>query len=330
MPKSLITGGAGFIGLHLGRLLSAHGHEVVLADNFARGVRDPEVEEFLARPGVSLRHCDLLQPDAFAGEATDYDYIFHLAALLGVQNVRSRPYETMIWNGRMLEAAIEFGRRQTRLSRFLFSSTSEVYAGTLHYFGLTIPTPETTPIALMDLSEPRVSYMLSKIYGEELCRFSGLPFTMFRVHNAFGPRMGLSHVVPELLRKAHSLPEGVALEVFSPSHSRSFCFISDIVELIRRMAETPACAGQLLNCGAQGPEITIQQMAEIVVKTVGIRREIQPMPETPGSPQRRAPDMTKTSELTGYRAQVTVEEGVARTYDWYRTRVFSGAQVSAV
>jgi len=330
MPKSLITGGAGFIGLHLAQVLLRHGHEVVLADNFARGVRDPEMEDLLATPGVSLHTCDLLKPGALDDEDTDYDYIFHLAALLGVQNVRSRPYETMIWNGRMLEAAIELGRRQKHLSRFLFSSTSEIYAGTLHYFSLPIPTPETTPITLMDLTEPRVSYMLSKVYGEELVRFSGLPFTIFRVHNAFGPRMGLSHVVPELLRKAHTLPEGSQMEVFSTSHSRSFCFISDIVELITRMAESPACVNQLLNCGAQGPEITIGQLAGVIIDTVGKKLEIAPMPETPGSPQRRAPEMTKTAELTGYTALVSVEEGVARTYAWYRDRVFSGAQVSAV
>jgi UDP-glucose 4-epimerase len=288
------------------------------------------MEAFTQLPGVSLKNLDLLSPGTLDGEDDDYDYVFHLAALLGVQNVRSRPYEVLTWNSRMLEHAIAFARRQKNLSRFLFSSTSEVYAGTLHYFGMTVPTPETTPIALMDLAEPRVSYMLSKIYGEELCRFAGIPFTIFRVHNAFGPRMGLSHVVPELLRKAHTLPEGSSMEVFSPSHSRSFCFVSDVVELIARMAETPSCAGQVLNCGAAGPEITIAQLADTVIRTVGRKLDIQPMPETPGSPQRRAPDMTRTSELTGYAAQVPVQEGVQRTYDWYRTHVFSGAQVSAV
>jgi nucleoside-diphosphate-sugar epimerase len=330
MPKSLVTGGAGFIGLHLSRLLKEHGHTVTLVDNFARAVRDPEIQAFAQLPGVTLKNYDLLQPGSLDAESDDYDYVFHLAALLGVQNVRSRPYEVLVWNARMLEEALNFARRQKNLSRFLFSSTSEVYAGTLHYFGMEVPTPETTPLALMDLAEPRVSYMLSKIYGEELCRFSGVPFTIFRVHNAYGPRMGLSHVVPELLKKAFSLDDGGKLEVFSTSHSRSFCFISDLVELIRRMAETPACTGQVLNCGSQGPEITIGDVAEIIIRTVGKQLTIVPMPETPGSPQRRAPDMTKTAELTGYDAVVSPEEGIRRTFEWYRDRVFSGAQVSAL
>jgi nucleoside-diphosphate-sugar epimerase len=328
--KSLITGGAGFIGLHLAKLLHNRGHCVTLVDNFARGVRDPEIEEFLQLPRTTLRNADLLTPGSLNDEANDYDYIFHLAALLGVQNVRSRPYEVLIWNSRMLEEAIALARRQRNLARFLFSSTSEVYAGTLQYFGIPVPTPETTPITLMDLTEPRTSYMLSKIYGEELCRFAGMPFTVFRVHNAFGPRMGLSHVVPELLRKAHTTPEGSAMEVFSTTHSRSFCFISDIVEIIYRMADTPACEGHVMNCGNQGPEVTIGELAKIVIATVGREIKIVAMPETPGSPQRRAPDMEKTTRLTGYQAQVSLEQGVAMTYEWYRDRIFSGVQASAV
>jgi nucleoside-diphosphate-sugar epimerase len=314
----------------LARLLHSRGHSITLVDNFARGVRDDDVDVFLELPRVSLTSADLLIPGALDAESTDYDYIFHLAALLGVRNVRSRPYEVLTANSRMLEAAISLAQRQKHLSRFLFSSTSEVYAGTLNYFGIPIPTPETTPITLMDLAEPRTSYMLSKIYGEELCRFAGIPFTVFRVHNAFGPRMGLSHVVPELLRRAHMLADGAKLEVFSTTHSRSFCFISDIVEIIYRMADTPACEGQVLNCGAEGPEITIGKLATIVLATVGRNTEIVPMPETPGSPQRRAPDMQRTFELTGYQAHVAVEDGVAQTYRWYRDRIFSGVQVSAV
>src|SRR5688572_11475236 len=101
--KSLITGGAGFIGLHLAQLLRKRGHTVTLADNFARGVCDPEMEAFTQLPGVSLKNVDLLLPGALDGVDDDYDYIFHLAALLGVQNVRSRPFEVLTWNSRMLE-----------------------------------------------------------------------------------------------------------------------------------------------------------------------------------------------------------------------------------
>ena len=330
MPKTLITGGAGFLGLHLGRALHARGHAVTLLDNFARARRDAELDAFINCQGVDLANRDLLLAGSLDDLGGDYDYIIHLAALLGVQNVRNRPFEVLTWNTAMLEQVIGLARRQNRLSRLLFASTSEVYAGTLHYFGMAFPTPETTPLTVNDLGEPRTTYMLSKIYGEALCRHSGLPATIFRVHNAYGPRMGLSHVIPELLSKAYRLAEGSRLEVFSADHRRTFCYVSDVVEFIARMAEAPGCAGQSLNIGNETPEITMADLARIVLRTVGRPADILPLPATPGSPPRRAPDISKAVAITGYRPRVEIADGVARTFEWYRTHVFDGGAVSAI
>jgi nucleoside-diphosphate-sugar epimerase len=260
----------------------------------------------------------------------DFDYIVHLAAMIGVQNVRNRPYQVLTTNQAMLERVIQLGQRMKRLQRLLFASTSEVYAGTLSFFGMQIPTPETTPLAVNDLAEPRTSYMLSKIHGEALCRYSGLPVSIFRVHNAYGPRMGLSHVIPELLRKAYELEPGGKLAVFSPTHRRTFCFITDIVEFIARILESPGCAGQTLNIGAQAPEYAMEEVARLALATVGIEADLELLPDTPGSPVRRAPDMSKTAALTGYQAQTSLAEGMRMTYAWYKTNVFEGSQVSAV
>jgi nucleoside-diphosphate-sugar epimerase len=330
MPKSLITGGAGFIGLHLARALHRRGHELVLVDNLARGRRDPDLEVFLDESGAQLLCLDLLRSGALDGVGEDFDYIFHLAALVGVRIVRSRPYEVLSWNTAMLESVLGLARRQRRLSRLLFSSTSEVYAGALEHLPIQIPTPEATPLVLPDPAEPRTSYMLSKICGEVLCRHSGLPWTIFRVHNAYGPRMGLSHVIPEILQRAFFAADGGTLEVSSIGHSRSFCFVEDVVELVSRMAELTSCRGQVLNAGAQEPEVTIGQLAGIILEVTGRRLEIVALPETPGSPRRRAPDMTKTTSLTGYAARVSLRDGVAWTFDWYKSRVFEGRQESAI
>jgi nucleoside-diphosphate-sugar epimerase len=326
MPRTLITGGAGFIGLHLGRALAARGHEVTLLDNFARGVADPDLEQVRSRPRIRFIEGDLTAPGALAG---DYDHIVHLAAIVGVDIVRSRPYDVLALNHAMLERTISFARGQKRLARLVFASTSEVYAGTLRYFGIPVPTPESTPLTLHDLAEPRTSYMLSKIHGEALCRYSGVPWTVIRLHNAYGPRMGLSHVVPQLLRKAHDLPPGGKLQVFSPEHRRSFCYVSDVAELAARILETPACAGETLNVGSQGPEVSMQEVGRLVLRAVGRTADIQPMPDTPGSPARRAPDMTRTSRLTGYAAKTDLETGIALTWAWYKN-IFEGAGVSAV
>ncbi len=328
--RTLISGGAGFIGLHVGRALAARGHRVTLLDNFARGVADAELEEFAHSGHGEVVSGDLLRPGTLEGLGEGYDYVVHLAALLGVENVRRRPYEVLSLNHAMLESMIAFARRQKGLRRLLFASTSEVYGGTLRYFGMPIPTPESTPLAVNDLAEPRTSYMLSKIHGEALCRYSGLPVSIIRIHNAYGPRMGISHVIPELLKKAHMLAPGAKLEVFSARHRRTFCFVADVVEFVARILESPACEGEALNVGRQEPEIEMGELGAMVLRTVGREAEIMELPETPGSPPRRAPDMARTAALTGYQAQVDMACGLAQTYDWYRARVFDGGGASAL
>jgi len=325
VKTALVTGGSGFIGSHLARRLLAGGYAVDLVDNLSRGRRDGDLEALRAEPGVRLLERDLLEPDALLEEADDYDVIFHLAAILGVANVLRAPYRVLEDNVLLLLHVLDFARRQRALSRLVFASTSEVYAGSLELSMLPFPTPETAPLALPRLEAPRTSYMLSKLYGEALCLHSGLPVTVIRPHNVYGPRMGLAHVIPELLQRAHDALPGDVLEVFSVEHRRTFCYVDDAVEMITRAAESGHCVGEVLNVGRQAPEVRIGDLARTVVDTVGRELEIRALPTTAGSPERRCPDMSKTSELTGHVARVGVEEGIGRTYAWYADRLFSTA-----
>ncbi len=318
MSRALITGGSGFIGLHLARRLRQDGWRVAIADNFSRGRRDSELESLCQDDQVRLYEGDLRDRAFVEGLGRDYDVVFHLAAILGVQNVIDRPYEVLEANVALTAAAIDLARRQSKLQRLVFASTSEVYAGTLETFGMAIPTPEDTPIALPPVERPRSSYMLSKIYGEALCLHSGCPVTVIRPHNVYGPRMGAAHVIPQLLERGHRLPNGGTLDVYSVEHSRTFCYIDDAVEMIVRLAGSAAAAGQVVNVGTQTPEVTVGQLAGIVIATLNKRLAIAPKPPTQGSPARRAPDMSRCAQLTGYRSRVPLEEGIARTYQWYR------------
>jgi nucleoside-diphosphate-sugar epimerase len=133
LGKSLVIGGAGFIGAHLSRTLAEGGERVDILDNFSRGVSDPFLKEIAAKPGV--RH------------------------------VLERPYEVLRKNVEIHANAIALAKRQTTLDRFVFTSTSEVYAGSLLHTALPIPTPEDVPLALTDLANPRTSYMLSRSTG---------------------------------------------------------------------------------------------------------------------------------------------------------------------
>jgi nucleoside-diphosphate-sugar epimerase len=229
----------------------------------------------------------------------------------------------------MTENVISLAKRQKNLKRLLFSSTSEVYAGSLVYMDMPIPTPETMPIALTNLSEPRTSYMLSKLYGECMCNMSQLPVTNIRLHNVYGPRMGMSHVIPELLYKAWGLKDGASLDVYSVDHMRTFCYVSDAVRMMRGLIDSPVAEGRTVNIGNQSPEITIGELAQVVVSTVGRNLELVPKPATPGSPSRRCPSTELLNELTGISGLVDLRSGVQQTYNWYLENVFVNDGVTA-
>lgn len=327
--KILITGGAGFIGLHLAKYLLDKGCQVHIIDNFARAIDDEDLDSVLANDNASFSRIDLLEKNMINNLDTNYDVIFHLAAIIGVVHVLEQPYNVLYDNIRMLGNMIDLARNQSNLSRFFFSSTSEVYAGTLKYFDLSTPTPESSPLTVTDLSHSRTSYMLSKIYGEALCQKSGIPFTIFRPHNIYGPRMGMAHVIPEQLQKANKANEGDSIEVFSADHTRCFCYIDDAIEMLWRMLESLECEGKTLNLGAQSPEVSIKEVVKACFKAADKSLKIKTMPATPGSPARRAPDMSQTFELTGFKSQVDLSDGIARTYDWYRENIFEGGRITA-
>jgi UDP-glucose 4-epimerase len=322
VSKALITGGLGFIGSHLSARLLAEGYEVHAVDNGERGAIDDQIEALAAKGPYRFIHADLTQHEGLDGLAGDYELVFHLAAIVGVGNVVRQPYRVLRDNIAALVRVLEWSQGQQKLQRLVFPSTSEVYAGTLESFGMKIPTPESTPLTVADLDRPRTSYMLSKIYGEALCRHSGLPVTIVRPHNVYGPRMGMAHVIPELLERAHGAPDGGQLTVFSPRHSRTFCYIDDAVELIVRLALAPAGTDATFNVGSSDDETTIADLAALIIRTVGKRLEIVAGPDTDGSPSRRRPDVSLAVATASYAPGVPLAEGLRRCYAWYRANIF--------
>ncbi len=141
--------------------------------------------------------------------------------------------------------------------------------------------------------------------------------------------MGLAHVVPQLLQRIHDSAPGDELVVYSMDHRRTFCFIDDAVEYIVRLTTSAAGADGTFNIGVQGPEVTIGELAALLCDVVDRDLRIVAGETTPGSPHRRCPDMTRTIAATGHEPAVSLEEGVTRTYRWYRDEVFEGTRQSA-
>ena len=203
------------------------------------------------------------------------------------------------------------------LKQFLFASTSEIYAGSVASGVAPIPTNETTSLVLPELSNPRTSYMLSKIYGEAMVQHSGLPSINFRPHNLYGPRMGFRHVIPQLYEKALKSRDG-SLTVFSPDHTRCFCFIDDATELLWRLMRIHVASATTVNIGRQNEEINMRGLAEKIIEMAGLDLFIVEAEETLGSPKRRAPDMNLCEALTGYKSAISLEDGLQRTINWYQ------------
>lgn len=310
MKKILITGAAGFIGLHLAKKLSVY-CKVDLIDNFFRAKKDDEFNEIIKKKNVNFFNYDLSKKIKIKKQ---YDYIFHLAAIVGVNNVISKPYNVLYKNFQFLENVIQFSLNQKRLKRIFFFSTSEVYAGSIETKLIRFPTPENQIISLPELSNKRSSYLLSKIYGEALCMHSGLPFTIIRPHNIYGPRMGYAHVIPELIKKILKEKKFI---VFNPYHKRTFCFVDDLIDSLIKLMKKNKPKYQIYNIGNPKEEIRIIDLAKKIMKQLKIKKKIYIKNLNNSSPVKRIPDVSRLKRKIKFDKLTKLDQGISHTINWY-------------
>lgn len=319
MKRVLITGGCGFVGLHLARRLSAEaGIEITLVDNFMRGKRDKGLEMLLDLPNVRMVEGDLTEQGTFESLDAGYDEIYHLAAILGVRNVIDRPHEVLRINAvatlNLLDWYVRGGGK-----RLLFSSTSEVYAWAKGVVEIPIPTPETIPLVLTDLDAPRITYAGSKIFCElsvrQYCNKFEKPYAIVRYHNVYGPRMGHEHVIPQLYYRARDGQN--PLVVYSADHRRAFCYVSDAVEATVLSMRTPGAQRKTINIGNDNEEVSISELATKLLDCAGIRAEIRPERDASDPIQRRCPDIMSARKVLGYSPKVSLMDGLKSTIEWY-------------
>jgi UDP-glucose 4-epimerase/UDP-glucuronate decarboxylase len=313
--KHLLLGGAGFIGLHLARRLLADGHDVTVVDDFSRGRHDPELDAL----DVPVISADLTDPASFAALPRDCDQVHLLAAVVGVRNVERDPARVVRTNTLVVLNTLEW---ITAPQRLFFASTSETYAGGVATGVVPVPTPETVPLVVEDVTAPRFAYAVSKMLGEAAVVHAGraknVPVVVGRFHNVYGPRMGADHVIPELSLRA--LRREDPFVVYGTDQHRAFCYVDDAVEAVVRLTGTDAAAGRIVHIGDDTAETNIGELAELVLKIAGHAPVVEKQPAPPGSVARRCPDLTLLRDLTGYAPRTSLDEGVRRTFDWYRTR----------
>ncbi len=321
MNKILITGGAGFVGFHLAKRL-AETNRITVIDNLARGRMDDELRKLIENPNVQFIEADLTDPRAYLTLDKDFDYIYHLAAVIGVKNVSENPDRVLYVNAISNLLLFEFAKNMPNLKKIFFSSTSEIYSGTLMHFGIDVPTNEEVNLTLADIKSPRTTYMLSKMYGESICfnyhKKYNIPFTVGRYHNVYGPRMGFLHVVPEMFIKVNRSSN---IDVPSPTHTRAMCYIDDAIEMTIRACENTNTNQEIVNIGNQDQEINIVDLVRTIAKVMNKEIIINELPDTPGSPARRCPDISKIKNLTNFNPKVGLEEGIGITYGWYKNKL---------
>jgi nucleoside-diphosphate-sugar epimerase len=317
MTNVLITGAAGFIGFALADSLSKRGDtNVYVVDNFVRGESDAAYAELCARDSVVAFDLDLTDSNAVRELPESIDLILHMAALNGTQNFYERPYDVVRCSTLPTFHLLDRYGPASGLKRFVYAGSSEAYAGTVSRFDWPVPTAEDVPLCITDPSNLRWSYGGSKLHGEILvtaaCHQYAKDYTIIRYHNAYGPRMGDKHVVPDFLER---MKNGI-YSLYGHSDTRSFIYIDDVVRATVMLAECADAANETVNVGSEH-ETKIVDIGKMLLELAGIDAEIELHDSPKGSVPRRAPDISKLKELVGYAEEISLADGLRRTMDYY-------------
>ena len=307
MTRALITGGAGFLGSHLCELFLARGHEVICMDNFITGTPD-NVAHLIGREGFTLEKYDVTN---FIYVDGPLDYVLHFASPASPIDYLEKPIQTLkvgsLGTHKTLGLAMEKG------ARYLIASTSEVYGDPLVHPQKEDYWGNVNPVG------PRGVYDEAKRFAEAMTmayhRYHGVETRIVRIFNTYGERMRLrdGRVVPAFISQAL---RDEPLTVFGDgSQTRSFCYVSDLIEGIYRllMSDDP----NPTNIGNPN-EMTVLEFAQTIKRIVGTDApvEFRPLPED--DPKIRRPDITKARQLLGWEPVVPLEEGLKRTIDYFR------------
>lgn len=313
--RYLVTGGAGFVGSSLVKRLVSEGNEVVVLDDFSRGKSGR-----LDNVNCEILHGDIRHPDIVNLAMQGCDSVIHLAYLQGTQTFYAEPRQVLDVAVRGMLNVLS-ACEETGCGELLLVSSSEAYQ-----VASVVPTPETVPLTVPDVLNPRYSYGGGKI----ACELMALAWTrtgvldkltIVRPHNIYGPDMGREHVIPEFCIRMNKLvkefPKGIIPFPIQGTgmETRSFCYIDDCIDQFMMLLEEAEGTG-IYHIGTMD-EWTIGQVAAGVA--ANYNREIKIVPGTlpKGSPPRRLPDLSKMFAL-GYDQQVSFAEGLRPTVEWYR------------
>lgn len=323
--RILITGGAGFIGVHLASALAVSlDNQVILVDNLQRGAMDDELKALLKAPNVEFI-CRDLTDESSVEHLSDFlpgpiDEVYHLAAVNGTKHFYDAPHKVLRTNTLSTIHILDWIAKFHHKPKFLFTSSNEAYAGALAAFGkLQIPTPENVPLVVSDPYNPRWSYAGSKLIGEQFvihyASHYKIPSVIVRPHNFYGPRAGYDHVIPELIARIERRED--PFKITGAEETRSFCYIDDAVKAMILLMACATPEAPTVHIGSE-QETAIQWLMEDLFAIGGWKpTKISHWASPAGSVVRRTADAGLVQKMTGWVATTPLLVGLHRTYDWY-------------
>ncbi len=308
--RALVTGGAGFIGSHLCEFLLGQGWEVVCMDNFVTGSQE-NVAPFQARPGFRLVRHNVTEYLRMDGAL---DWVLHLASPASPRDYLELPIQTLKVGALGTHNAL--GLAKAKGARFLLASTSEVYGDPLVHPQREDYWGNVNPVG------PRGVYDEAKRFAEAITmayhRTHGVDTRIARIFNCFGPRMRIDdgRAIPAFISQALA---GQPLTVFGDgSQTRSFQYISDLIDGLWRLMQAPV--NDPVNLG-NPQEMTLLELAKRILRLTGARSEIVFRPLPTDDPKVRQPEIGRARALLGWEPRVDVDEGLRLTIDWFRRRL---------
>jgi nucleoside-diphosphate-sugar epimerase len=307
----LITGGGGFIGSALAERLAKE-NQVLLLDRFFHD-QPYSFTALSTNRNVKTFECDILEGAAVDDLARQADIVIHAAAIVGVGRVCTYPRETLETNFAGTSRILRALEKNSRLERFVYFSTSEVFG--VNSFRVN----EHSPSAVGPAAEARWSYAIAKLAGEHLVkayhRQVGTPVVTVRPFNVFGPRrLGAHAILRFVLDSLRDNP----IEVHGDgSQIRSWCYIEDFCDAIYEMLVRPEAVGEDFNIGNPINTLTVLQLAQQVIEVTGRRVPINLVPAPFPDIEIRVPSLEKARLVLGYQPSYDLRRGLQLTVDWY-------------
>ena len=318
MKKFLIAGGAGFIGSHLSEKLLNRGDSVICVDNYITGSKE-NISHLLDNPNFTLVEQDII--DSVPEIQEELEGIFHLASPASPNQKSERSYiaysiETLRVNSQGTFNLLNLAKDKN--AKFVYASTSEVYGNPS-----VSPQPETY-WGNVNPNGIRSVYDEGKRFGEAMTmayvRKFGLDARIMRIFNTYGDRMQPDdgRVVSNFIIQAL---QGENITVYGDGNqTRSFCFVTDLVEGIEKLMDKSDIKGEIVNLGNPS-EYTISELAHKITQMIDTSSQIVFEDKPADDPDRRKPDITKAKQLLNWEPKVPLEEGLQKTIEYFKQTI---------